>query len=204
MRFTYSAPADALYIELVGGRREVARSQEVGSGITLDFDAGGRLLGIELLNATRHVPRDQLEAAGTPDEWLTLAEASAAAAEEGVVLSPATLRVQIRNGRIPAEKRGRDHFVSRHALFTYFESRAPSGRRGTPPAAATREAAEREIVKGIAARVDGQGARSTVMARLNRAESSAMMAAADDMARDVLAFRKRARPKRKGRPRPKR
>jgi excisionase family DNA binding protein len=55
---------------------------------------------------------------------MTLAQAANACG-----LSPTTLRVQIRNGRIVASKLGRDWIVSSKALQTYLKGRAPQGRR---------------------------------------------------------------------------
>ena len=55
---------------------------------------------------------------------LTLAEAA-----EETGLSPSTLRVQIRNGRLKATKVGRDWLVTRPALRAYLENRSPQGRR---------------------------------------------------------------------------
>ena len=59
-----------------------------------------------------------------PRDVMTLVEA---AAEFG--LQPSTLRVLINNGRLEATKLGRDWFVTRKAMRTYLESRAPQGRR---------------------------------------------------------------------------
>ena len=47
-------------------------------------------------------------------------------------LSPTTLRVQIRNGRLEASKLGRDWIVSQKALQIYLKGRAPQGRRAKP------------------------------------------------------------------------
>jgi uncharacterized protein YuzE len=65
MKWTYDPEADAAYIQLVdeiapGG---VARTvgcdpAEVGGMINLDFDSQGRLLGIEVLDASELLPRE--------------------------------------------------------------------------------------------------------------------------------------------------
>ncbi len=66
MRFTYDGEADAAYIYLVdippGGAKKtyVCDAEEVDGMINLDFDAEGRLLGIEVLNASRKLPRGLL------------------------------------------------------------------------------------------------------------------------------------------------
>ena len=49
-------------------------------------------------------------------------------------LSPTTLRVQIRNGRLRARKQGRDWFVTRADLARYLKSRHHTRRAEvTPP-----------------------------------------------------------------------
>lgn len=53
MRITYDAEADAMYIYLEGKPGEqVARSEELGGGIGVDYGAGGAVLGIEILDAS--------------------------------------------------------------------------------------------------------------------------------------------------------
>lgn len=70
MRCTYDRSADAVYIYLVPEirRREVYRTyscnpHEAGGEINLDFDLDGMLMGIEILDASRLLPHDFLEAA---------------------------------------------------------------------------------------------------------------------------------------------
>lgn len=67
MKIEYDPDADAAYIRLkeeigIGG---VSRSypldpDEVGGMIVLDFDADDRLIGIEVLDASRHLPLEAL------------------------------------------------------------------------------------------------------------------------------------------------
>lgn len=58
MRIEYDPKADAVYIRLAAG--EVADSDEVREGVVLDYDANGRVLGIEMLDVSRRVdnPRE--------------------------------------------------------------------------------------------------------------------------------------------------
>lgn len=53
-RVTYDQCSDALYLSFVaiapGG---VAKTREVSAGVFLDFDAEGRLLGMEVLEASK-------------------------------------------------------------------------------------------------------------------------------------------------------
>jgi uncharacterized protein YuzE len=122
MQFQYDVQADAMAVQFTKGEGRVL-TEEVAPGVYLDFDAKGKLVAIEVLHASRHVPRAVLEAHPYPIEYLTLAEAGE---ESG--LSPATLRRQINNGRIAAVKRGRDWLIDGLSLLNYLESRAPSGR----------------------------------------------------------------------------
>lgn len=124
IRTTYDMEADALMVQLRSAERgERVRTQVVAPGVHLDFDTAGHLLGLELLGASQHLPRETLAALPSPVQYLTLAEA---AKESG--LAPATLRVQINHGRLKAVKRGRDWFVDTTALLNYLESREPRGR----------------------------------------------------------------------------
>jgi uncharacterized protein YuzE len=53
MKSRYDAEADALYVQLADAR--ITGSEEVRPGIVLDFDTAGRVVGIEILDASRHV-----------------------------------------------------------------------------------------------------------------------------------------------------
>lgn len=52
MKITYDKEADALYIRLLEGRFE-CRTVRLTDDIALDFSAGERLVGIEVLGASR-------------------------------------------------------------------------------------------------------------------------------------------------------
>jgi uncharacterized protein YuzE len=70
MRVTFDAEDNVGYIHLVDeispGRstRQVVAEDEHGSAVVLDFDADGRLVGLELLSARRQLHPDLL---GTAD-----------------------------------------------------------------------------------------------------------------------------------------
>jgi uncharacterized protein YuzE len=52
MRLTYDPAADALYLYLTdraSGASEVARTKEAAEGLMLDYDAEGRVIGVEIL-----------------------------------------------------------------------------------------------------------------------------------------------------------
>ena len=58
MRVQYDPAADAVYFKLAEGA--VADSDEVREGVVLDYDASGRVLGIEVLNISQRTdnPRE--------------------------------------------------------------------------------------------------------------------------------------------------
>lgn len=136
VRVLYDAEADALAVEFNPTGRS-ARMVRVAPGVNVDLDAKGRLVTLEVLGASEHVSRAELEQLPTPQELLTLTEA---ARESG--LSSNTLRTQIRNGRLAAVKRGRDWLVDVTALWNYLESRDARGR----PAAKHRGRRDRKVV----------------------------------------------------------
>lgn len=145
VRVLYDPEADALAIDLVNNPKSRIKTRRLNPDLRLDIDETGRLVGIEVLNASHHYPRKRLEQLPTGVEWLTLAEA---AEESG--LSTSTLRIQINKGRLPGTKRGRDWLVAGHELWNYLESRAPQGRRS---------ASERGARGGRRPRVPRAGAR---------------------------------------------
>lgn len=69
-----------------------------------------------MLDASARLIADALVGLDDGTEWLLLSDAAAIAE-----LSPVTLRGQLNKGRIAGEKRGRDWFITRHALDTYLD-----------------------------------------------------------------------------------
>jgi uncharacterized protein YuzE len=128
IQMTYDGAADALMIELSPDAMS-AKTKQVAPGVRLDFDASGRVIGVEILAASFHVPRADLEHLPTGAELLTLEEA---ARESGRAAS--TLRVQLNAGRLKGVKRGRDWYVDATDLLNYVETLSPRGRRPAKPA----------------------------------------------------------------------
>ena len=64
MKFSYYPDTDSLYIDL--SERVSADSMEVASGVLLDFDADGKLVGIDIENASAIVDLSRLEAEALP------------------------------------------------------------------------------------------------------------------------------------------
>lgn len=57
MKIEYDKEADALYIAIA--EANAARTHELGGGINLDYDADDRLIGIEVISASkRYSQRD--------------------------------------------------------------------------------------------------------------------------------------------------
>jgi len=53
MKTIYDSEADALYVRFADAT--IAESEEVSDGVVLDFDAEGRIVAIELLEASKHI-----------------------------------------------------------------------------------------------------------------------------------------------------
>jgi excisionase family DNA binding protein len=110
---SYDRHVDECYLRL-GETRAVAYSKTVMPGVKLDFDKEGRLLGVEVLAASRRLHRDVIESLEAPIDWMTLVEA-------GLYLhrSRSTLRVLLNAGKLKGRKKGRDWLVARRELDTY-------------------------------------------------------------------------------------
>ena len=57
----YDPVVDAAYIRF--SREDIIETEEVSQGIMLDYDKDGRIVGLEVLDARAHLPKDLLEAA---------------------------------------------------------------------------------------------------------------------------------------------
>ena len=62
MKLTYYADTDSLYIDLA--ERASAESREISTGIVLDYDANGNLVGIDIDNASDKVQLSELVVSG--------------------------------------------------------------------------------------------------------------------------------------------
>ena len=70
MKFHYYPETDSLYIDLA--ERLPARSQEVAPGVVLDFDAAGKLVGLDIDHASEIVNLSRLEAESLPVESVSV------------------------------------------------------------------------------------------------------------------------------------
>ena len=59
MRVRTDEAADALYIRLEDSA--IVESEEVSPGVILDFDEGGQVVGIEILNVRQRLPGADLK-----------------------------------------------------------------------------------------------------------------------------------------------
>ena len=64
MRFRYYPETDSLYIDL--SEKPSVDSREVAPGVVLDFDAEGKLVGIDIDRASQIVDLSRLEAEQLP------------------------------------------------------------------------------------------------------------------------------------------
>lgn len=127
----YDPEANALAVSFRQGARS-ARMVKVSDTVNVDFDSKGRLVTLEVLDASSHLDAKTL-ASLPASRWLTLTQAES---ESG--LRASTLRVLVNRGRLLGEKRGRDWFVDAKDLFNYMESREARGRHATNPRARRR------------------------------------------------------------------
>lgn len=75
MKLEYDHEADAVYLLLASAQKNVERSDEVAPGIIVDYDDKGSVIGVEVLDVSRHmpayehveivVPQSRLRSAGT-------------------------------------------------------------------------------------------------------------------------------------------
>ena len=72
MKFHYYAETDSLYIDLAD--RPGAESREVAPGVVLDFDAAGRLVGVDIDQASQVVDLSRLEAVQLPLQTLLVGQ----------------------------------------------------------------------------------------------------------------------------------
>jgi uncharacterized protein YuzE len=64
MKLHYYPETDSLYIDF--SSRSSVDSREVAEGVVLDFDAQGKLVGIDIDHASRFLDLQTLEAEGLP------------------------------------------------------------------------------------------------------------------------------------------
>lgn len=81
MRLNYHPDTDSLYIDLA--EQPSTESREISEGIVLDYDAQGRLVGIDIDNASRKVELERLVLSRMPGKIETVRPAEWPAARGG-------------------------------------------------------------------------------------------------------------------------
>ena len=71
MRLNYHSETDSLYIDL--SERPSAESREISEGVVLDYDIDGRLVGIDIDNASNKVELQKLILSNLPGKVETAA-----------------------------------------------------------------------------------------------------------------------------------
>jgi len=66
MKLSYYPETDSLYIDLA--ERPGIESREISEGVVLDYDADGRLVGIDIDNASRKIELKKLILSKLPSE----------------------------------------------------------------------------------------------------------------------------------------
>ena len=66
MRISYYPDTDSLYIDLAA--RSSTESREVSTGVVLDYDAQGDIVGIDIDNASKKLDLDELILTKLPSE----------------------------------------------------------------------------------------------------------------------------------------
>ena len=64
MKLNYHPETDSLYIDL--SERPSAESREVSEGVVLDYDIDGRLVGIDIDNASNRIELEKLVLSNLP------------------------------------------------------------------------------------------------------------------------------------------
>jgi uncharacterized protein YuzE len=71
MKLNYHRETDSLYIDLA--ERPSAESREISEGVVLDYDSDGRLVGIDIDNASNKVELKKLVLSNLPGKVITAA-----------------------------------------------------------------------------------------------------------------------------------
>jgi uncharacterized protein YuzE len=71
MKFHYYPETDSLYIDL--SEKPSADSREIAPGVVLDFDAEGRLVGIDIDHASKVANLSRLEVESLPVDSISMA-----------------------------------------------------------------------------------------------------------------------------------
>lgn len=141
MRMTYDPEADVLLIQLAERRGPGVAYDKVATGVLLGWTADERLSAIQILQASKHAPREVLERV---ESAATMSTPQELAKEHG--LAAGTIGNAAAAGRFPgAVKRGGTWLIPNSAFVNYLEARGAAGR--PPKSAKARRARKRSSTK---------------------------------------------------------
>ncbi|MEW6142836.1 MAG: DUF2283 domain-containing protein [Chloroflexota bacterium] len=118
LKIEYEPEVDILNIYLQDPGIPLGHSTEVESGLILNYAEDGSLSSMEILDASKRYPSEQL-AASSVDEFIDLKTASKLAD-----IAPVTLRTQAEKGRLWALRLGGQWVTTRERLQQYIHSRS--------------------------------------------------------------------------------
>ena len=122
MKMSYDRAGDILIIQL-GDLSESPGAVDLAPGVYVDVTDEGKVLAIEVLDASAKYPPEQLAAiAARYTRPMTLLEAASVAQTTSEALYKA-----IQRKRLVASKQGRDWYVEEKALEAYLHSRKHEG-----------------------------------------------------------------------------
>lgn len=122
LKIEYEPEVDILNIYLQASETPLGTSSETESGVILNYAEDGSLSSIEILEASKRYPSEQL-AAYSVDELMDLKSASNLAG-----IAPVTLRTQAEKGRLWAIRIGGQWVTTRERLQLYLDSRAKNAK----------------------------------------------------------------------------
>lgn len=118
LKIEYEPEVDILTIYLQDPETLLSHSSEVEPGVILNYAENGSLTSVEMLDAARRYPPEQL-AANSVDEFIDLKTASGLSG-----IAPVTLRTQAEKGRLWAIRLAGQWVTTRERLQQYLDSRA--------------------------------------------------------------------------------
>jgi uncharacterized protein YuzE len=122
LKIEYEPESDILNIYLQDPDTALGSSVETEPGVVQNFSEDGSLSSIEILDASKHYPSEQL-AANSVDEFIDLRTASKLSG-----IAPVTLRTQAERGRLWAIRLGGQWATSRERLQQYLDSRTKNAK----------------------------------------------------------------------------
>jgi hypothetical protein len=123
MYFSYNKELDILTINLHARPDRYWGTRSILPSVEADLTEDGVVQTIEVSSASLAYPAELLNSVADHKVWISLREAA-----ESVGLSPDTLRVQVNNGRLRAEKKGPVWLTTLQWFEEYLASRRYNGK----------------------------------------------------------------------------